>query len=62
MLLEKWHPEYLQLRDGIERSLQSIKQNANCAKAQPNDFIKRVQKLRETQLEKEVQRALGKSV
>nr|XP_036226005.1 NACHT domain- and WD repeat-containing protein 1 isoform X1 [Bactrocera oleae]XP_036226006.1 NACHT domain- and WD repeat-containing protein 1 isoform X1 [Bactrocera oleae] len=58
MLLEKWHPEYLQLRDAIERSLRSIKQNANSSKTQPDDFTKRVQKLRETQLEKEVQRAL----
>ncbi|XP_036331205.1 NACHT domain- and WD repeat-containing protein 1 isoform X1 [Rhagoletis pomonella] len=58
MLLEKWHSEYLQLRDAIERYLQSIKRNANTKNTLSEDFMNRAQKLRETQLEQEVQRAL----
>ncbi|XP_067632448.1 protein qui-1 isoform X2 [Eurosta solidaginis] len=56
MLLEKWHPEYIQLRNVIERSLQHIKQNTT--KATSEDLVKRVQKLSETQLEQEVNKAL----
>ncbi|XP_020716255.1 NACHT domain- and WD repeat-containing protein 1 isoform X2 [Ceratitis capitata] len=56
MLLEHWHEEYVKLNDVIERSLRCIKENTSQAGA--DDFLQRVQNLRATQLEREVQRAL----
>ncbi|CAD7015396.1 unnamed protein product [Ceratitis capitata] len=56
MLLEHWHEEYVKLHDVIERSLRCIKENTSQARA--DDFLQRVQNLRATQLEREVQRAL----
>lgn len=58
MLLEHWHEEYVKLHDVIERSLRCIKENTSQARA--DDFLQRVQNLRATQLEREVQRALGR--
>ncbi|XP_037948244.1 NACHT and WD repeat domain-containing protein 2-like isoform X2 [Teleopsis dalmanni] len=59
MSLEKWHRECLQLLDIFERQLKNIVQSlARDGKLQTDDFTGRIQKLRQTQIEQEVNRAL----
>lgn len=63
MVLEKWHEEFVELRDIIDKCLQRILRGdlkLPTTKTLTPEMQQYVQKLRQTQMEQEVLKALGK--
>lgn len=65
MVLEKWHEEFVELRDIIDKCLQRILRGdlkLPTTKTLTPEMQQYVQKLRQTQMEQEVLKALGKLI